>query len=81
MFSNQANSYWRKTLIMENEEKPSILFLFGFQRILRDTWANSGKNLGFIKYHMKVLMALSRGFDLLFPPPQPKLSFLSLIIS
>lgn len=66
---------------MENEEKPLILFRIGFWRILSDTWGNFGKNLGFIKYHMKVLIALSRGFDRLLPPPQPKLSFLSLMIS
>ena len=28
--SNQANSFWRKALIVENEEKPSVLFLIGF---------------------------------------------------
>ena len=40
LVSNQANSFWRKTLIVETEEKPSVLFLIGFQRILSDTWGN-----------------------------------------
>lgn len=81
LVSNQANSYWRKTLITENEERPSVLSLIGFQRILSDIWGNLGGNLGLMKYHMKALITLRRGLNFLLPLPKPKLSFLSLITS
>lgn len=64
-------------MITENEERPSVLSLIGFQRILSDIWGNLGGNLGFIKYHMKALITLRRGLNFLLPLPKPKLSFLS----
>lgn len=48
--SNQANSFWRKALIVENEEKPSVLFLIGFQRIFSDVWSNFEEGRGFRVY-------------------------------
>ena len=32
--SNQANSFWRKALIVENEGKPSVLSLLDFRESL-----------------------------------------------
>lgn len=40
-----------------------------------------GVDSGFIKYRIKALIALRRGLNFLLLPLQPKLSFLSLIIS
>ena len=40
-----------------------------------------GGDSGFIKYRIKALIALRRGLNFLLLPLQPKLSFLSLIIS
>ena len=48
--SNQANSFWRKALIVENEGKPSVLFLIGFQRIFSDVWGNFEEGRGFRVY-------------------------------
>lgn len=81
LVSNQANSFWRKSLIMENEEKPLVLSFSDFQRNFSDIWGNLGGNSGFIKYHMKALIAVSRDLNFLLPPPKPKLSFLFLMIS
>lgn len=48
--SNQTNSFWRKALIVENEEKPSGLFLIGFQRIFSDKWGNFEEGRGLRVY-------------------------------
>lgn len=40
LVGNQADSFWRKTLIVETEETPSVLFLIGYQRILSGIWGN-----------------------------------------
>lgn len=48
--SNQANSFWRKALIVEKEEHHSVVFLTGFQRIFSDIWGNFEEGRGFRVY-------------------------------
>lgn len=63
LVSNQVDSFWRNTFCAD-EEKPSGLFLTGFQKILSDMWGNlGGSRWG--KYHLKALITLKSGLKLL----------------
>lgn len=48
--SNQTNSFWRKALIVENEEKPSGLFLLDFREssVINGETLRRGGGSGFI---------------------------------